>query len=145
MEEHRPIQGLGEIALRVRDLETMTTFYRDIVGLEFMDAGDGWVFFRIADGVEGHTQVVGLFGPGREPYGAEGRSGIQPRVAASTLHHLALAISKDDLAAEKERLERLGLGVTTADHEWTQWRSLYVNDPEGNVVEWVCYDPAVVN
>jgi catechol 2,3-dioxygenase-like lactoylglutathione lyase family enzyme len=75
MEEHRPIQGLGEIALRVRDLETMTSFYRDIVGLEFMDAGDGWVFFRIADGVEGHTQVVGLFGPGREPYGAEGRSG----------------------------------------------------------------------
>ena len=40
---------------------------------------------------------------------------------------------------------RVRLGVTTADHEWTQWRSLYVNDPEGNVVEWVCYDPTVVN
>jgi len=40
-----------------------------------------------------------------------------------------------------ERLEDLGLDVTTADHAWTQWRSLYVNDPEGNIVEWVCFDP----
>lgn len=141
--KHRPIQGLGEIALRVRDLETMTSFYGDVVGLELMDAGHAYVFFRIADGVEGHTQVVALFGPGREPYGTEGRAGIEPEVKASTLHHLALAISKDDLAAEKERLERLGLEVTSADHKCTQWRSLYVNDPEGNVVEWVCFDPSV--
>lgn len=141
--KHRPIQGLGEIALRVRDLETMTSFYADVVGLELMDAGDAYVFFRVADGVEGHTQVVALFGPGREPYGAEGRTRIDPRVEASTLHHLALAISNDDLAAEKERLEGLGLEVTSADHKWTQWRSLYVNDPEGNVIEWVCFDPSV--
>ncbi|MEX0817071.1 MAG: VOC family protein [Gaiellales bacterium] len=141
--KHRPIQGLGEIALRVRDLETMTSFYTDVVGLELMDAGDAYVFFRVADGVAGHTQVVALFGPGREPYGAEGRAGIDPRVEASTLHHLALAISKDDLAAEKERLEALGFQVTSANHKWTQWRSLYVNDPEGNVVEWVCFDPSV--
>ena len=23
------------------------------------------------------------------------------------------------------------------------WRSLYINDPDGNVVEWVCYDETV--
>lgn len=141
--KHRPIQGLGEIALRVRDLETMTSFYTDVVGLEVMGSGDDNVFFRIADGVEGHTQVVALFGPGREAYGSEGRARVEPQVEASTLHHLALAISKEDFGAEKERLEALGFEVTSADHTWTQWRSLYVNDPEGNVVEWVCFDPSV--
>ena len=36
----------------------------------------------------------------------------------------------------------LGLDVTTAEHAWAQWRSLYVNDPEGNVIEWVCFYPS---
>jgi hypothetical protein len=31
--------------------------------------------------------------------------------------------------------------VTTATHDWVQWRSLYVEDPDGNDVELVCYDP----
>lgn len=30
--------------------------------------------------------------------------------------------------------------VTDASHEWAQLRSLHVNDPNGNVVEWVCFD-----
>jgi len=138
---NRSVRGLGEIALRVHDLEAMTGFYRDVVGLEVMRDSKSFVFFRIADGVEGHTQVLALFDHSIEPYGAEGRAGAEPRAETSTLHHLALAISRDDYKAEMERLQALGLDVTTAEHAWTQWRSLYVNDPEGNVVEWVCFDP----
>ena len=37
-----------------------------------------------------------------------------------------------------------GLVVTTAEHGWVHWRSLYVDDPEGNAVELVCYDASVV-
>jgi hypothetical protein len=33
--------------------------------------------------------------------------------------------------------------VTAAEHAWVRWRSLYVDDPEGNTVEWVCYDVSV--
>jgi hypothetical protein len=40
-------------------------------------------------------------------------------------------------------LEELGLKVDTTTHAWVQWRSLYVNDPEGNRVEFVCFDPSV--
>ena len=39
--------------------------------------------------------------------------------------------------------EQLGLQVSTAEHAWTQWRSLYVQDPEGNTVELVCYDASI--
>jgi catechol-2,3-dioxygenase len=143
MATRRSVRGLGEIALRVRGLEAMTSFYRDVVGLEVMRESTSSVFFRIADGVEGHTQVLALFDQSIEPYGAEGRAGIEPRVETSTLHHLAFGISQQDFAIERERLQRLGLEVTTAAHEWARWRSLYVNDPEGNVVEWVCFDPSV--
>ena len=31
--------------------------------------------------------------------------------------------------------------MTTATHEWVHWRSLYIEDPDGNEVEFVCYDP----
>ena len=36
METRRPIQGLGEIALRVNDLDAMQRFYSDVIGLELM-------------------------------------------------------------------------------------------------------------
>jgi len=31
--------------------------------------------------------------------------------------------------------------MTIATHECAHWRSLYVEDPDGNEVELVCYDP----
>jgi len=40
-------------------------------------------------------------------------------------------------------LEQHGLQVDSAEHAWVHWRSLYVNDPEGNRVEFVCYDDSV--
>jgi catechol 2,3-dioxygenase len=52
-------------------------------------------------------------------------------------------ISLADYEKEKARLESLDLTVTTAKHDWVHWRSLYVADPEGNEVEWVCYDESV--
>ncbi len=48
-----------------------------------------------------------------------------------------------DFAAELARLEGLGLEVTTTEHAWVHWRSLYFADPEGNRVELVCYDASV--
>ena len=61
----------------------------------------------------------------------------------STLDHLALTIAREDYEPQKQRLEALGLAVTTATHDWVHWRSIYVKDPVGNTVELVCYDPNV--
>ena len=61
----------------------------------------------------------------------------------TTVDHLAFEISREDYAAELARLEGRGLKVRTATHDWVHWRSLYVSDPEGNLVELVCYDPSV--
>jgi catechol-2,3-dioxygenase len=133
----RIIRGLGEIALRVNDLESMQAFYSDVVGLALMKRFPHAAFFRIADGFEGHTQILALFDRSAEPE----YEGPDPR--RTTVDHIAFTISLGNYAAEKTRLERAGHSVRTAVHAWVQWRSLYVDDPEGNTVELVCYDPSI--
>jgi len=131
------IKGLGEIALRVEDLDSMQAFYERVIGLPLLRRFPNSAFFRIADGVAGHTQILALFDRTADP----GYRGLS--AARTTVDHLAFAIALEDFAAERARLEGLGLPVDTAEHTWVHWRSLYVSDPEGNRVELVCYDPSV--
>ena len=65
------------------------------------------------------------------------------RLESTSLHHFALEIDKADFDDERHRLQRLGVEVTTVEHRWCRWRSLYVHDPEGNILELVCYDEAI--
>jgi catechol 2,3-dioxygenase len=133
----RPIRGLGEIALRVEDLAAMRAFYEQVVGLQVMQAFPHAVFFRIAEGVAGHTQILALF----DRSAASGCGGLSRE--QTTLDHLAFAIAVEDFAAELARLKSLGVEVSTTEHAWVHWRSLYFADPEGNQVELVCYDVTV--
>ena len=131
------IRGLGEIALRVNNLDAMQKFYEEVIGLPLMSRGSNHAFFKIADGYAGHTQVLALFDRSADP-GYRG-----PDAACSTIDHIAFEIALADSAGEKRRLEALGLHVETAEHAWVHWRSLYVGDPEANQVELVCFDASV--
>ena len=137
LEKRTAVRGLGEVALRVNDLDTMQTFYQEVIGLPLMSRTPQWAFFKIGDGYGGHTQVLALFDRSQNP----GYSGIN--AATSTIDHIAFEIDLADLAGEKARLEALGLQVVTVEHAWVHWRSLYITDPEGNEVELVCYDTRV--
>jgi catechol 2,3-dioxygenase-like lactoylglutathione lyase family enzyme len=132
------IRGLGEVALRVADLDRMQDFYQHKIGLELLRRADRHAFFRLGDGYGGHTQVLALF----DRSAGSNYTGLNS--AKSTVDHLAFEISLGDYERERRRLTELGLTVTTAEHGWVHWRSLYVDDPEGNTVELVCYDPSVV-
>jgi extradiol dioxygenase family protein len=110
----------------------MRTFYRDVVGLEEWRAGEGHVFFRIAEAVEGHPQVLALFDRDVE---------VSP--AGSTLDHIAFVIALEDYAERRRELEASGLEVKLRTFELFHWRALFVEDPEGNSVEFVCYDASV--
>ena len=126
------VRALGEVALRVNHLDRMQTFYSDVIGLELMRRFEHAAFFRIADGYAGHTAVLALFD-----------RNVPVEQERGTVDHLAFTIALADNEPEKQRLAALGLAVTTATHEWVHWRSLYVDHPEGNTVELVCYDPDV--
>ncbi len=128
------IKALGEIALRVTDLDRMQQFYEDVIGLKLMKRFPNVAFFKIAEGYDGHTQILALFDRSQET----GYQGLEAE--KSTVDHFAFAIGLADFGAEKRRLEGLGLEVKTAEHAWVHWRSLYVRDLEGNLVELVCFD-----
>jgi len=126
------VRALGEIALRVNDLDAMRRFYNYTFGLEEIGSFENIAFFKLADGYAGHTAILALFNRDVE---VDSRRG--------TVDHIAFTISLEGYDSEKERLETLGMEVTTAVHGWVQWRSIYVHDPEGNQVELVCFDPSI--
>ena len=142
-ESIRPIKALGEVVLRVRDMDSMQEFYEKVVGLELLARYESvMAFFRIAPDYEGHTQTLALFDQfGNADHPSLHYTGVDSE--KSPLHHMAFTISLSDYKVEKERLQNLGLDVETVEHTWQHYRSLYITDPEGNVVEFVCYDASV--
>jgi catechol 2,3-dioxygenase-like lactoylglutathione lyase family enzyme len=137
----RAIKAIGEVSIRVTDLDSMFNFYVEVLGLEVLRREQSFVFFRIAEGYAGHPQVLNLF-VASERWQIESKSDtLSPE--GTTLHHVAYNIDLADYEAEKERLEGLGIKVSVAEHAWVHVRSLYFPDPEGNLIELVAYDESV--
>ena len=139
----RPL-GVGEVVVRVADIRRSIAFYRDILGLQLIRVlDDAIAFMRVADGVQGHTQIIGLFSKGW-PSSRAGRTwdGAEPRW--STLHHFAIEIALDDYDEVLEYLTGQGLEPNVAVHAWIGWRSIYISDPDDHTVEFVCFDRAVL-
>jgi catechol 2,3-dioxygenase len=136
--------GVGEVVVRVADLDRSIAFYRDVLGFELLRVLHGAIaFMRVADGVQGHTQIIGLFS--REwPASREGKTwdGCEPRL--STLHHFAVEISLQDYDSILTYLTEQDLKPNTSIHSWIGWRSIYVSDPDENTVEFVCFDQSTL-
>ena len=134
------IQGLGEVAIRCRQLSPMVEFYRDVLGLELLpgEYSPNIVFFRIADGVAGHTTVLALF---EEP---DSLAETSPSTASanSTLHHLALGLTWHEQQKAISWYEQQGIMYEIRHFEWIGWRGVFTPDPEGNIVELVAAVPA---
>ncbi len=139
------VRGLGEIAIRCDDLGRMAAFYEGMLGLERLEgnASDGIVFYRLAEGFQGHTQVLALFDKGYIP-----RPGLHPGAAdrpetgaRSSLHHIALNVPCDEQEAAIRWFEANGLPCRVEHFGWVGWRGVFTQDPEGNTVELVAYSP----
>jgi len=118
--------GFVELTLEVRDLDALERFYRDAFGLERLAREDDRVWLAA-----GERARLGLWLPGEKEYGDEGGRHV----------HFAFAAAPGRLDALLERLTGLGVAVRgPVEHEGGD-RSIYVEDPEGNVVEvWDFFD-----
>ena len=135
------VKGLGEVSIRVKNLDAMHKFYEEVVGLELLRRDESFVFFKIAEGYGGHSQNLALFDATNRGF-IETKS-LSLNSDTTTLHHIALNVALEDFEFERSRLEGAGLKVNATVHEWLHVRSMYFSDPEGNLLEFVAYDETV--
>jgi catechol-2,3-dioxygenase len=133
------LRAIGEVAIRVRDLDRMCSFYQDVLGLTLLRRFENAVAaLKIADGVEGQVQTLTLFDrtlPSN--FTGQALQGHDP--SSTTLHHFAITIAASDHEAMIRHLTERKVPFTTATHRWCGWQGIYLQDPEGNVIELVSY------
>lgn len=110
------VLGLGEIAIRCRDLAAMTAFYRDVIGLPVLADRGGIVFFRLENGVAGHIAVLALFDAMQDSQQPA------PAVRGSTLHHLALTVTPSGQNAARSWFEANRVAYRLEAFPWIGWR-----------------------
>jgi len=137
------VKALGEIAIRCADLDSMSQFYQNIIGLEHFSGNhkDGIIFFKIAEGYGGHTSVLALFRPDAGRPEIHPQSDDKPKTGAqSSLHHLALSLPYSEQEAVIKWYKKNNVEYQVQLFSWVGWRGIFTKDPEGNTVELVSYD-----
>ena len=124
------IQGLAEVVLNVRDMAASLGFYRDLLGLEQISPPErkSPVFLRAGAATAALPSLVVLVQLAEDSAGF-----VPPR----TLHHLALALDEDGFDTARAALEEAGYEPRGGQHPVLPSRTMYVDDPDGNEVEFI--------
>lgn len=113
-----PINGLYEIAIRVKDLARAETFYKDVLGLEegLRDDRRNWLFLRVG--------------------GDAGMVVLQEDKTDWPRQHFAFAVSAADIRQARAMLQEKGIAASEpVYHEWMKGFSVYFDDPDGHSLE----------
>lgn len=133
---------LGEIVIRTPNMQKMLTFYRDVINLEPFKVLGAMQFLKVSEGFKGQTQAIGLFELSEvsdvDDSAFEGHD-----VRKTPFHHFAFIIDLKDYDDEFNRISALGYELRKIEYSLTQSRSFYLYDPDGNTIEFVCYDPSM--
>ncbi len=112
--------GFAELTLQVRDLEVLEAFYTDVFGLSVLKRDDDRVWLAA-----GRDARLGLWLPGEKEYGDQGGAHV----------HFAFSVAPGTLDELAGRVRERGVACRGPEEHPGGDRSLYVEDPEGNVVE----------
>lgn len=132
MDERRlRIAGLHHVTVICRDVERSVDFYRNLLGMRLVkqtvnedDRGARHLFFGDEEGKPG-TIVTCLEYPELD----------EGTVGRGSTHHFALAVeSEEELAGWHGYLRSRGIPCTDV-MDRTYFKSLYLRDPDGHIVE----------
>lgn len=113
-------RGFCELTLEARDPEALARFYQQTFGWEELSRQEDRIWLSC-----GEQARLGLWSPGQKEFGDEGGRHV----------HFALSIRPGGLSALVEHLTLRGVKHRgPIEHEGGD-RSVYLEDPEGNVVE----------
>jgi len=127
-ERRMRITGIHHITLLVKDLSCSAAFYRNVLGLRLVkqtvnddDKSARHFIFGDEDGM----LITCLEYPDLD----------EGKVGRGSTHHFALAVdSEAELAAWKQYLDQKGI-PTTDVMDRGEFRSIYLRDPDGHIVE----------
>jgi glyoxylase I family protein len=125
------VSGFDHIVLRIRDKDRMIAFYRDVLGLAVdRDRPElGLTHVRAGAQMIDLVTVDGLLGR---------MGGAAPGPEARNLDHFALQVRPFDEPAIRAHLAAHGAQVVEEGQRYGadgEGFSLYIRDPEGNLVE----------
>lgn len=112
--------GFAELTLQTGDLAALERFYTEAMGLAVLAREDERIWLAT-----GRRARLGLWAPGKKEYGDQGGVHV----------HFALSAAPGRLDELARRLREHGVDVRGPEEHDGGDRSVYVEDPEGNVVE----------
>jgi catechol-2,3-dioxygenase len=114
------VDGICELTLEANDLDRLVDFYREAFGFETIQREDDRVWLAA-----GARTRLGIWSPGRKEFDDRGGRHV----------HFAFSASPGGLDRATERLRSLPVEFRGPVQHPGGDRSIYVEDPEGNVVE----------
>lgn len=114
------VDGICEITLEARDAEALAGFYREVLACAKVSREAERIWLAC-----GSHARLGIWAPGKKEFGDQGGRHV----------HFALSCSPGSLDAFAKRLRRLGIAHRGPVEHPGEDRSIYVEDPEGNVFE----------
>ena len=127
------IVGISEIVLWTADKEEALRFYRDLLGLEVISPPTlPNVFLKAGDGNAGIPQMIVLVPKTDE---------IKAKPSGYQLNHMAFELPSDQFDAQHETLVAAGYKPRDGKHPVMASRTMYIDDPDGNEVEFICQAP----
>jgi glyoxylase I family protein len=125
------IRRIDHVVLRVRDLAASLRFWRDALGCPVERGSDALGLYQLRAG----DSLIDLV-PVDGPLGRLG--GAPPGSDARNVDHVALTLARFDEAALRAHLEAHGIAPGDVGARYGaqgMGPSMYVRDPDGNVVE----------
>jgi catechol-2,3-dioxygenase len=124
------VVGISEIVLWTADQARSREFYGDLLGLEVISPpGSPVVFLKVGEGNAGIPQMIVLV---QKP------EDIKAKASGYQLHHMALELPEEEFEAQHAALVAAGFTPRDGKHPVLASRTMYVNDPDGNEVEFIC-------
>jgi catechol 2,3-dioxygenase len=126
---HEPITFVGQVNLKVQNLERSLAFYREVIGFKVLEQTE-----RTANlTADGKTVLLSI----------QQLNNIVPNQGKTTgLYHYALLLPKrSNLAEIVQHFRGIGLRFGSSDHLVSE--ALYLSDPDGNGIEiYIDRDPS---
>jgi catechol 2,3-dioxygenase-like lactoylglutathione lyase family enzyme len=127
------VPRLDHVVIHVSDWERSNSFYRDVLGAELIEKGDGGPsrHYRLGD------QQLNVHGPGMDPHPVAAKP-VQP--GGSDL----CFVWDGPIEAAEEHLRRHGVeveeGPVTRYGGRGAGTSIYFRDPDGSLLEFISYE-----